>query len=135
MTNLDDEQFKHYLQQFRPASPDVLQIKKRAPTTYNPVWLATGALAAAILVGVGFLLSYRVLTDRVHRHESDAASASIEESTDVARFTLGHANALLAGAPSFKAAANQMAFKPRASQLSEHKQSALTVLGEEKIKL
>jgi hypothetical protein len=49
--------------------------------------------------------------------------------------TIRDANALLATAPSFKAAVDGMAFQSKAISLPKDKRSALAVLSEEKNKL
>jgi len=128
--NLDDERFENYLKQFRPLVPDGLPVEIRhAPRRH--LALAIWAVGAtAVIIGVASLL---MVNHRI-AHQSNH-SASVNLPTRTPSLTMREANDLLVKAPSYKVAMNELAFPPNSSSISPNKQSALTVLSEEKIKL
>lgn len=124
----DDSQFESYLRKFRPIAPEKL-VLKHSPETARRLrfWLLWGCSAAAILIAVLFIVRLRST-----RPTEDIASRETRSYTPP--LTAGRANAELSEAPSTKEALDRMAFPPQ-SQLAIGEQSALSVLGKEKIKL
>jgi hypothetical protein len=129
--NLDDERFENYLKQFRPLVPDHLPTETRYAARRHSVLViwAVGAMAI-VIIGVAslWIVNHRIA------HQSNQ-SASVNSPTRTPSLTMRDANDLLVKAPSYKAAMNELAFPPKSSSISPNKQSALTVLSEEKIKL
>jgi hypothetical protein len=125
----DDSQFESYLRKFRPISPEKLVFKHSPKTARRPrLWLLWGCAAAAILIAVSSILRLRTTRpteDRLTYNETQRYTPPL---------TAGRANAELNEAPSTKEALDRMAFPPQ-SQLATGEQSALSVLGKEKIKL
>ena len=131
MPDLDSERFVKYLKQFRPLVPDDLPVEIRlAPRSH--LALAIWAMGAVAIVIFG-VTSLRILNHRVP--DQSNLSVSIKLPTPTLSLTMRHANNLLATAPSYKAVMNELAFPPKSSSISKDKQSALAVLGKEKIKL
>ena len=123
----DDERFESYLRQFRPLVPEALPIPRR-PRSVTWIWAA--AFAAVVILGV---LGLRMVSHRTGRQGTTPASVEVVQPTRP--LTMRNANALLASAPSYKAAVDSMAFHPQDSTIPKDKQSALAVLAKEKIKL
>jgi hypothetical protein len=125
----DDSQFERYLRQFRPVSPEKMVFTHSSEGARRPrFWLLWGCAAAAILIAV--LLIMRVRTARpIEDH-----IAYLETRSYTPPLTAGRANAELSGASSAKEVLDGMAFPPQ-SRLKPGEQSALSVLGKEKIKL
>ena len=124
----DDSKFESYLRQFRPVSPEKMVFTHSSEGARRPrFWLLWGCAAAAILIAV--LLIIRV---RTARPVEDIASRETRSYTPP--LTAGRANAELSGASSAKEVLDGMAFPPQ-SRLKPGVQSALSVLGKEKIKL
>lgn len=131
MPDLDNERFEKYLKQFRPLVADDLPVEIRPSPRRHPalaVW-AMGAVAMVIFVVTGL----RILNHRDPHKANDSVSIQLHAPTPP--LTIRHANNLLATAPSYKAVMNELAFPPKSSSISKDKQSALAVLGKEKIKL
>ena len=133
MPNLGDEQFESYLKRFRPLAPDALPVDEigRIPRRryFSYIWAVSGAVAV-VIIGV---ISLRTTG---HRGGGELkASDPIQVSRPAAGLTIRGANALLATAPSYKAALNGLAFHSSSSNFPNDKQSALAVLAKEKIKL
>ena len=129
----DDEQMEKYLKQFRPVTPEALAFKEEVRTSRRPLVLAAwAAVAAAILLAV--ILSIR-LYQRAPVQEAVAGGSRVEPLTGPEPLTIASANALLAQAPSFKAAVESVAFQPGAEPVAEGKHSALALLSKEKMKL
>lgn len=129
----DDEQFKKYLKQFRPVTPEALAVKEEVRVRRRPLLFAAwAAVAAAILAAV-------LLSLRFYQHPSPVretgAGTTVEPLAGPQPLTIASANALLAHAPSFKAAVESVAFRPGAEPVAEGKHSALALLSKEKIKL
>jgi hypothetical protein len=124
----DDSQFESYLRKFRPISPEKLVFKHSPETARRPrLWLLWGCAAAAILIAVLFVMRIRTA-----RPVEDIASR--ETRGYIPPLTADRANAELSGASSAKEMLDRMAFPPQ-SRLAPGEQSALSVLGKEKIKL
>ena len=131
MQNLDNERFEKYLKQFRPLIADNLPVEIRPAARRHPpvaVW-AMGALAVVIFV----LTSLRILNHRVPDQANHPVAIKLPMPTP--SLNIVRANNLLATAPSYKAVMNELAFPSNSLSISKDKQSALAVLGKEKIKL
>lgn len=124
----DDSKFESYLRQFRPTAPGQLVFKPSPKIARRPrFWLPWGFAAAAILIAVLFVMRLRIaspIEDIAYR----------ETRPYIPPLTAGRANAELSGASSAKEMLDRMAFPPQ-SRLAPGEQSALSVLGKEKIKL
>ena len=119
MPILDDEQFERYLKEFRPLSPEALQLGQRPGRARRPfVWIA--ACAASLLLA--FL---------VWNRPKPALPVDTQQLAGSQSLTIGRANALLADAPSVKEAFDQPSFQPQPASQPEGKQSALAVLSTE----
>jgi hypothetical protein len=129
----DDEQFEKYLKQFRPVAPEALPVKEQVRTRRRPLLLAAGAAtAAAILLAV--MVSV-FLHWPLHRPGQVRTSRpGVEELNNLQPLTIAKANALLAEAPSFKTAVDNMAFQSESKSISEGRHSALALLSEEETK-
>jgi hypothetical protein len=88
---------------------------------------------AVILLAI--VLTIRIYEKPVHLRESTASSRDTERLTTPQPLTVGSVNGLLLHSESFKAAIDTMAFRAQTTQFSKGTQSALAVLGKEKIKL
>ncbi len=135
MTNLPDDQFESHLKQFRPLAPEPMQFEQRKPSVWpRRKTAAWAALAAAVIVALlfAFRLSRQSGSDHVTAEKIVAPSP---DSLLPQPLTIGSGNALLAHAPSFEAAVDELSSPPRTSPLPPGKQSALKVLSQENIKL
>jgi hypothetical protein len=129
---LDDERFEAYLKEFRPIVPDPLPAIDRKQEYWRssaPRLWAVG-LATIVILGV---ITFRTVNSRVAKKLSNPPS--IEVALPRQPLTMRDANALLATAPSYKAAVDSMAFRNQALKIPQDKQSALAVLAKEKIRL
>ena len=130
----DDEQFEKYLKQFNPVMPEPLPARERSkPRPRLLFFAAWAAIAAAILLAV---------TVTVLRHNPDVTNRevgtnapAIGTQSNIQPLTVSSANALLANAPSFKAAVESLTFQSETKQISPGKQSVLAVLSKENLKL
>lgn len=132
MPTPDDEQFERYLKQFQPLVPEPLPARAPGPRIRRMVVLwASGVVAVGILIGM--------LVARVHTRQNREPETNIPGPSngfrDVQPLTIRNANALMAKAQSLKALMDQMAFRPPTIPLPKGKQSAVAVLGKEKLKL
>ena len=133
MGTLDDEGFEAYLKQFRPIVPDALPLTEGSRQSWRrrlrlPI-LVSGAMAMLILGVVSFHIVKSVIAHKGNN------PASVEVVLPRQPLTMRDANALLATAPSYKAAVDSMAFHNQGSIIPKNKQSTLAVLAKEKIKL
>jgi hypothetical protein len=130
----DDERFEAYLKQFRPLAPDPLPTEERGRASRRwsalRAWIA--ATAAILILGA---ISMHIRPNRVAAPNTATNVASAEQLVPLQPLTMRSANALLATAPSFKAAVDNMAFRSQTLPVPKGKQSAVAVLGKEKIKL
>lgn len=134
MSIRDDEQFERYLKQFRPVAPEPLAADKPVLDRRSPlVFAAWAAVAAAILVGL--VLSLRLGKPAPPAGEVTKSRPGVEQLSNPQPLTIASANALLAKAPSFKAAVDGMAFRSESKPISQGKHSALAVLSKEEEKL
>jgi hypothetical protein len=128
----EDERFENYLRQFRPLVPDALPIQRResASSRYRVLAIWCAGAAAVIVVGT---FGFRMIRSRVS--QSPRTSEPVVLNAPMRPLTMSAANALLATAPSYKSALDEMAFHPQRSTVPKDKQSAISVLAKEKIKL
>lgn len=133
MSIRDDEQFENYLKQFRPVTPEGLPVKDQVKPMRRPLLFASwAAVAAAILLAVMVSL---FLHWPPHRPgQARTGVPSVEELNNLQPLTIAKANALLAEAPSFKAAVDNMAFQSESKPISQGRYSALALLSEEETK-
>ncbi len=132
MQSPDDEQFEFYLKRFEPIAPEPLQVKTagRGPRPRFALYPQT-AIAVAILV-----LALLIIHPRPSHHIiRDQRVEATGQRVSVGPLTLRSANALLAAAPSIKAAVDEMAFSAQIMPLPKGTTSAIAVLSKEKIKL
>ena len=130
---LDEEQFERYLKEFRPVPAESLQVERRPSTARRPFRLmAWAATCAASIVLVFLLWSHG---PGPNQPGASGGLAVAPQPPNTRSLTIGSANALLSHAPSFKEAVDQLSFPPEAVPPSKGKQSALSVLGKENIKL
>jgi hypothetical protein len=130
--NPDDERFEIYLKQFRPLLPDRLPGNEINPASDRhfglTIWVLGGVMAIVFL-GV---VSLRILN---HRATLNSNQSAVKLLPPTPPLTVRSANALLAASPSYRAVMNELAFPIKSSPAAKDKQSALAVLGKEKIKL
>jgi hypothetical protein len=130
----DDEKFESFLREFRPRRPRLLTIdsleRERRRRFVHMAW-AGAAVAIVVAAVILFIAKHgpKQLSAPDMARDSAAVELTREEPLTIAR-----ANALLAQAPSVKAAVDQMAFIPQSNQVPKGQHSALAVLSEEKIK-
>jgi hypothetical protein len=126
-----DDLFEAYLKQFRPLAVEPLPVERRGLATRR--FFALAALAAAVVFVIAGFASHSRMgrTDDTH---AVASVVGVERLANTHSLTVRSANALLAAAPSFEAAVDEMAFPPQTSPLPKDQHSALTVLSEERIK-
>ncbi|HEV2383080.1 MAG TPA: hypothetical protein VG206_25210 [Terriglobia bacterium] len=136
MPTPDDERFKQYLSEFKPVPARPLPIERRAPAIWRSWVFALPAVAALTVLVAAFFA--------VHLHRKPAGAAivkspanptAIEQLANSQPLTLHRANDLLAQAPSFKAALDNVAFQRQRGDLPKGSKSALSTLGKEDIKL
>lgn len=130
MPILNEEQFERYLKEFRPVPLESLQVERRPSTARRPFALMAWAAACA----ASFVLAFLLLSHRTKPNPPSNPSSGLTVS-NTQSLTIGRANALLSHAPSFKEAVEQLSFRPQAAPPSKGKQSALSVLSKENIKL
>ena len=129
----DDEQFEKYLKQFSPVEPEPLMAKEQVKIRRRPaVFAAWAAVAAAIVIVL-------MVSALLHRHAPSAKEAGpgmppVEEFNNPQPLTIVRADALLAQAPSFKAAVDDMAFRSESKPISAGRYSALALLSKEEVK-
>lgn len=128
----DHEQFEKYLRQFKPLAADRLPMGQRRPALAR-FWLyfVPAAAATALLV---LLFTLRGRTKPVIAPLAKGSAGSQELATSQP-LTLQQANELLAHAPSFSAALDNVAFQRQRRKLPQGSLSALAALSKEDIKL
>jgi hypothetical protein len=132
MPTPDDEQFEAYLKQFRPAAPAALPAT--TPVRKRSIW----RLSALIATAAAIIVLAIVVTRSQHKQIATNVPVKSDGPTHIAAdapLTMRNANKLLADAPSFKSAVDDLAFKSERIPLAKNEQSAIHVLGKEKIKL
>jgi hypothetical protein len=80
-------------------------------------------------------ISLHIRSNRITAPNTVSDAATAKQPVPLQPLTMSSANALLAAAPSFKVAVDDMAFRSQTLRLPQGKQSAVAVLGKEKIKL
>lgn len=133
MQTPDDEQFEAYMKRFHPIAPEPVPTAGTARSSRRSISLWIGVGAAAVLVMGVLVLQIRSNRDVVPNTMRDVALA--ERPAPSEPLTVRSANTWLEAAPSFKAAVDGLAFRSQSSPLPQGKQSAVAVLGKEKIKL
>ena len=131
----DDEKFEEYLRQFKPLAADPLPAGRRRPLWQ--FWLYAVPAAAALAILLVFFITERYRTGlRVSPlAENPGSSAGGGDLVTSEPLTLHAANDLLAHAPSFNAALDNVAFHRQRSKLPQGSLSALAALSKEDIKL
>ena len=127
-----DEKFETHLKQFRPVDPQPLPVERRVHAPQRWFVLAAWAAAAAAVVAVA-VIGFHARPGRIAPPVK--TFAIVDQLVKPQSLTIRTANALLARAPSFKEAIDQMAFPPKPAPLPADKHSALAELSKEKIKL
>lgn len=126
MPTLPDDQFEWYLKQFRPLDPEQLQLEEHSPTNWRP-----RALAAKASVAAAVIVTFLILYPRVRqRNERDVQQPSVAQIEFPQPLTIRSADALLANAPSFKAAVDALAIPSHAKSFGV-RQSVLEVLSKD----
>lgn len=132
MPTSDDERFESYLKQFHPLVPDALPVGK-SEGAFSRQWaLRMWAVSAATVIVLS-VLSFRLVHRGVPGGSMNPEPVGVI--VPMQPLTMRDANALLAGAPSYQAALDNLAFHHWSSTVPKDKQSALAVLAKEKIKL
>lgn len=155
MLDPDENRFESYLKQFRPLVPEEFPATEIKPARRRglllPIWagaIATMAVLAMATIQLRhhLVLNHHALNHHVFNHEilnhqvvnpgvtGQSSDSPTVQSLAPAPLTMRRADTLLAIAPSYKAAMNDLAFPLRTS-VPKDKQSALAILGKEKIKL
>lgn len=130
----NDEQFERYLKQFRPLAPEPLSTEKHVGRTRGAlICAAWAAFAAAVLFAAWLTVLPRF--KQVPSPDNAARLTGVEQLTSPQPLTVGSTSALLARAPSFKTAVDQVAFQPRAIELPIGTRSAFATLDKEDSKL
>lgn len=133
MQTPDDEQFEAYLKRFRPIAPEpVLALNSGHRSRGLSLRTQLAAVAALLVIGAVILLISR---GRVVAPNNGSNVAFAEKHAPPEPLTMRTANAWLATAPSLKTAIDDLAFRSRPGPLPQGQNSAVTVLGKEKIKL
>jgi hypothetical protein len=130
----DDGQFEAYLKRFQPVAPEPVPRIDAGRSSRRSLWLGAWLAAVVAVLVIGAVIVH-VRSNRVvapSRSSDDALASGFATSEPL---TMRSANAWLATAPSFKAAVDGLAFHTRMNPLPQGKQSAVAVLGKEKIRL
>lgn len=131
MPSFDDERFERYLKGFRPVAPLSLRIKGSGWRS-GRARVTTLAVAAAILVVSAVMLRSRrglIEPKRV------GGFAAVEQLANAQPLTIRSANALLAQAPSAKAAIDSLAFQSLKVPIPQGQRSAVAEFEKETNKL
>lgn len=131
MQTPDDERFETYLKQFSPVAAAPLPQESVRNTSLHRFRRAAWFAAAAAVIAGALVLRTKLVRDQVPipNNASTAAQVPVEP------LTLRRANARLASGQTFKTVLDDLAFRPESAPLPEGKQSAVSVLSKEKIKL
>lgn len=131
-TESSDQKFETYLKQFRPLAPQPLPVDSGVDVPRRFVLRAAWACAAAAIVAVA-VLAFHARPGRIAPPVESFTIA--DQLVKPQSLTIRSADALLATAPSFKDAIDEMAFPPKPAPLPADKHSALAELSKEKTKL
>jgi hypothetical protein len=129
-----NDRFEAYLKQFRPLAVEPLQMEKPGRATRRRFVLAAWAVAVAVIF-IAVALAFHARADRSQAAQVVSVAVRTERIVNTEPLTIRSANALLAAAPSFKAAVDGMAFRRQVAPLPRDKHSALDTLSKEKTKL
>lgn len=133
MQTPDYEQFELYLKRFDPTAPEpMLRIDV---ASRRPFGLGAGLAAFAAIFIVGIILVWHVRSSRLVVSSTVRDAVPAERHAPLEPLTMRSASAWLTTAPSFKAAIDDLAFRSQSNPLPQDKQSAVAVLGKEKIRL
>ncbi|HET8887687.1 MAG TPA: hypothetical protein VFQ41_02190 [Candidatus Angelobacter sp.] len=127
-----DEQFEKYLKQFRPVAPEALAVKQQVRAGRRPLVLAARVGVAAVLFAV--TVSVFLYWPSHQPGQIGTSKPGVEELNNSQPLTIAKANALLAEAPSFKVAVDNMAFQSESRAILEGRYSALALLSKEETK-
>jgi hypothetical protein len=133
--NEREDRFEAYLRQFRPLAVEPPQIETPRRDSRRSLTLAAWTAAAAVLILIALTLLLHPRAGRTLSRVDPGNLADGDQLGDSQPPTIGSANALLAHAPSVKAALDRVPFHPPSTQLPKGKQSALAVLSEDKDRL
>jgi hypothetical protein len=134
MLNPEEKQLEAHLKEFRPLDAEPLPLERAVqPRRRRFVLAACAAAAIAIVIVVLLKIPYEGDLTTAPQHAVKQTPA--EQPANGRPLTVRTANELLAGAPSVKAALDELAFRSRRKQLPRGTQSALAVLGKEDFKL
>jgi len=131
----DDEKFEMYLKRFAPIAPEPILMPRLENA--SPRWFRLTVWVTA-LTAILFILGTAILRDRGGRTVVPKAArdvTSTRQREPLGLLTLRRANTLLARAPSFKDAIDDMAFRSQSQPIPVGQQSEIAVLSKEKIKL
>jgi len=128
MSNLEDDRLEAYLKTFQPLRAEPLpEVPARgAKFTFPFAWAAAAVLA-------GLMLLAGVHDWKVRNGEAPSGIAVAPGNIERGPLTMSQINSLLAKADSLKAGLDEVAWKNRKVQLRPGQQSALAVLGKEKL--
>jgi hypothetical protein len=135
MPSFDDERFERYLKGFRPVAASRLAIKGSWWRSRRATVMATLAVAATILAVAAVMLRSRRELIEAQRAGGSAAVEQVEQLANAQPLTIHSANAMLAQAPSAKAAIDSLAFQSQKTSIPQGQRSALAELGKERNKL
>lgn len=128
--NPDDKQFEAYLRTFRPLDAGPFEIEASGRAIHSWVVLTPWAAVAAAILTTAFL-TFHSLQELTHSIESSEKAADEGQIAFPLPQSLGSANALLAQAPSVKAALDQLSFHSPFIRLPKGKKSAIAVLSKD----
>ena len=137
MQTPDDKQFEAYLKRFHPIVPEPLPTLIGDHPSRRSLSLGTwlAAVAAILIISAIGAVILHLRTNRVAVSNTASDVALAERHAPSDSLTMRSANALLAKAPSFKAAVDDLAFRSQSRPLPQGSQSAVAVLSKEKIRL
>ena len=128
MSDLGKERFESYLKSFRPLQAEPLPATEAIKATFSfPLrWIAAAAMCGLVLAAG--IRDWDVTNGRENIPVIPATQAK-----NPAPLTVGSANALLTQADSLKAGLDEVAWRSRRAPLGPGQQSALGILGKEKL--
>lgn len=132
MPSPDDERFEQYLKEFRPIAPPSLPIQRGGGTSRRAVAMASLVGIAAVLVVAAVL--WRSGPEPNQSPQSENRPVAVDQLA-AQLLTIRSANAMLAQAPSTKAAIDSVAWPSQKPPLPQGKRSAFAELSKEKTKL
>jgi hypothetical protein len=128
-----DDRFEAYLRQFRPLAGEPFPMEKpKGATRLRPVFVAC---AAAVILCIAVALGFHDRDGGTQSTQAVDVAVRREQMVNTEPMTIRSANALLATAPSFEAAIDEIASTPQATPLPKDKHSALDMLSKEETKL